>query len=602
MIPNSAVEEVRQRADIVAIIGELVALKRAGKDYKALCPFHEERTPSFYVVPSKDFYKCFGCGASGDVFAFVRQKLGLDFAAAVRYVAERSGVDIREREVRDRGEDPYRELYEVNAFAREFYRRQLWEGEGGDVARRYLEGRGVGREAAERFGLGFAPAEWSALRNAAAKHGLDEALLLRAGLLKESERAQEPYDRFRDRLMFPIEDGMGRVVAFGGRVIGPADEGVPKYLNSPETPIYRKGTVLYGLSWAKVAIRRESAALVVEGYMDLVSLAARGIEPVVATLGTAMTDEHARLVARYCSRALLLYDSDLAGLRATFRAGDALLAAGVHPSVVTLPAGDDPDSVVRRHGVDALRRYLAEAVDVLDRKLQILEERGAFTTIEGTRDALDRLLPTIRCTKDAALRDIYAARVAERTGVRRETIEAELLRGVAAGSRGGGRPAAAPRGRIGPLPRLGPERKLLLLLVKARDWIDRAVERLHPEQFGDPALREIFEALVADPELKHPPPGMSPGAATRFEELTGDPEILAQADRIFDDSVRKILVRDIDARIADVDRRLAEAAESEHSRLVLEKQDLARAHRELDEDWRPTARRYAQTGLPRLQP
>lgn len=599
MIPDAVVEEVRQRADIVAIIGELVPLKRAGKDYRALCPFHDERTPSFYVVPSKSFYTCFGCGASGDVFSFVRQKLGLDFGEAVRYVAERSGVDLRAREVRGQREDPHRFLYEVNAFARDFYRRQLWEERAGEVARRYLEERGIAREAAERFGLGYAPAEWHALRDAAARHGIDETLLLEVGLLKESERGPEPYDRFRARLIFPIEDASGRVVAFGGRVIGPPEEGVPKYLNSPEGPIYHKGSVLYGLSWAKVAIRREGAALVVEGYMDLVSLAARGIENVVATLGTAMTEDHARLLARYCSRAFLLYDSDVAGLRATFRAADALLAAGVHPSVVTLPPGEDPDSLVRREGAGALGRHLADAVDVVDRKLQILEERGAFGTIEGTRDALDRLLPTIRAAKDRALRDIYVVKVAERTGVRRETIEAELSRGPAPGVRTFVRAAVGTRGAPGPVPRLGAERKLCLLLVKVRDWIDRAAERLDPEAFADPVYREIFEALVADPELRGPPPGMSAEAARRLEALMADPEVLAQADRIFEDSVRKITVRALDERIAELDRAIPAAPDEERARLAVEKQTLVRQRRELDDDWPARlARRYARARGP----
>lgn len=595
MIPHAVVEEVRQRADIVAIIGEVVPLQRAGKDYRALCPFHEERTPSFYVVPSKGFYTCFGCGASGDVFSFVRQKLGLDFTEAVRHVAERSGIDLRALDARGQREDPHRVLYEVNAFARDFYRRQLWEERAGEGARRYLEGRGIARETAERFALGYAPAEWRALRDAALRHGIDEALLLQVGLLKESERAQEPYDRFRDRVIFPIEDASGRVVAFGGRVIGPVEEGVPKYLNSPEGPIYHKGSVLYGLSWAKVAIRREGAVLVVEGYMDLVSLAARGIENVVATLGTALTEEHARLLARYSSRAFLLYDSDAAGLRATFRAADVLLAAGVHPSVVTLPPDEDPDSLVRRGGADALRRHLADAVDVVDRKLQILEERGAFGTIEGTRDALDRLLPTIRAVKDRALRDIYVAKAAERTGVRRETIEGELASGTAPGVRPFVRAVAGTRGASGPVPKLGAERKLCLLLVKVRDWIDRAAERVPSDAFGDPVYREIFEALVADPELTGPPPGMSAEAARRLEALMADPEVLARADRIFEDSVRKITVRALDERISELDGAIAAAPDETRAGLIVEKQILVRQRRELDDDWPARlARRYAR--------
>ncbi len=282
------------------------------------------------MVPSKGFYKCFGCGESGDVFTFLMKRLGLSFVDAVRHVAERAGVEIREVS-RQGGEDPNRHLYEANSFAQEFFEKSLWEEETGKEARAYLKGRGIGRETAERFGLGFAPDEWRALREGSAVHGIEDSVLLEVGLLIQREDGKEPYDRFRNRVIFPIESASGRVLAFGGRILGKAEKGIPKYLNSPESPVYHKGEVLYGLSWAKNAIRREEGALVVEGYMDAVSLAAAGIENVVAPLGTSMTEDQARLLARYCTRVFLLFDSDPAGLKATFRAGDVLLAAGLHP-------------------------------------------------------------------------------------------------------------------------------------------------------------------------------------------------------------------------------------------------------------------------------
>src|SRR5688500_11391151 len=295
------VEEVRARADIVDVIGEFVPLKKSGREYKANCPFHEERTPSFYVVPAKGFYKCFGCGESGDVFSFVMKRLGMDFVDAVKYVAARSGVEIREvSRGGDAPEDPFRPHYEANAFAREFFRRMLLDPAIGSDARDYLAHRGIDEATAERFGLGYAPDEWRALRDAAAKHGMSDALLVEVGLLTTSERAPEPYDRSRQRIMFPIEDPSGRVVAFGGRILGSGGsrstgKEPAKYVNTSETPIYHKGQVLYGLGWAKHAIRREGAALVVEGYMDTVSLAAAGFENVVAPLGTSFTDSQAQL-------------------------------------------------------------------------------------------------------------------------------------------------------------------------------------------------------------------------------------------------------------------------------------------------------------------
>jgi len=589
------VEEVRSRADIVDIIGESVQLKKAGREFKANCPFHEERTPSFYVVPDKGFYKCFGCGKSGDVFSFVMERQGMDFVEAVRYVAARSGVEIREVNRGREEDDPNRRFYEVNAFARDWFKGRLLDEAVGAKARAYLESRGVGPETWERFGVGFAPDEWRALREAAAAHGFDEELMLQVGLLGKSERSNEPYDRFRGRVIFPIEGMSGKVIAFGGRVLGKESKEAPKYLNSPETPVYHKGLNLYGLSWARHAIRRQEKALVVEGYMDVVSLAAHGFEHVVAPLGTALTPEQAKLLARYCTRVLLLFDSDAAGLKASFRAADVLLAAGMHPAVVTLPPGEDPDTVVRSEGADALQGYLDDAVDVLDRKLQILEEKRYFGSIERTRSAVDRLLPTIRAAADPALRDIYVAKVADRTGVRRETLESEIERERQREGRerqpspptARGAPALGPR-----VPKLGAERQLLKMMVRGMEWVERAGELISAEDFEDPQHRAIFQALLDDPEMRVPPRSMDPVVAQRFEEILSDPEDLVHGIDVFTKSVNRMRVAVLDRRIQDLQRRLeAAATEEEKGVLAGEKYKLARELRELDRNyWKPATR------------
>lgn len=594
MIHDDVVEEVRSRADIVEIIGEHVALKRSGKDFKARCPFHEEKTPSFYVVPSKGFYKCFGCNESGDVFAFLMKRMGLDFLDAVRHLAERTGVEIRETK-RGQAEDPHRHLHEANAFAQEFFEKSLWEDRTGRDARAYLKKRGIGRDTAQRFGLGFAPDEWRAIREGAAVHGIEDAVLLEAGLLIQRDDGKEPYDRFRNRIIFPIQSTSGKVLAFGGRILGKGGKGMPKYLNSPESPVYHKGEVLYGLSWAKNKIRREEAALVVEGYMDAVSLAAGGIEHAVAPLGTSMTEAQAKLLSRYCTRVFLLFDSDPAGLRASFRAGDVLLAAGLHPAVVTLPPGEDPDTVMGKEGPEGLNDYLGKAVDVLDRKLQILEEKDYFASIERTRDAVDRLLPTLRAAKDPALRDIYVAKVAERTGVRRETLNAELDKPrptfapqrPRAPAKAGGSTHVQPRGVA-----LGAERKLLLLMVQSRGYIEKVVEHLGPEDFSDPVLRVVFETIVGDPDLTHPPVGLDPDVAARMEELLGDPEKLSEVGRVFEDSVAQIKEGQLAVRAEALRARLALEEDPEQQRAIaLELEEMARIRRETKTDWRPAIRR-----------
>ena len=594
MIPDDMVEEVRAAADIVDVIGEFVQLKKAGREFKANCPFHEERTPSFYVVPARGFYKCFGCGKSGDVFSFIMERQGLDFVEAVKHVAGRAGVQVREVKRRQEEEDPNRPLYEINGFARDWFRRQLEDESVGAVAREYLEGRGIDAEVAERYGLGFAPDQWRALRDAAAKHGLDEDLMLEVGLVGSSERSREPYDRFRGRIIFPIEGRSGRVIAFGGRILEGDGKDAPKYLNSPETPIYHKGSNLYGLSWARHSIRREESALVVEGYMDVVSLAAHGFENVVAPLGTALTPEQAKLLSRYTTRVLLLFDSDAAGLKATFKAGDTLLEAGLHPAVVTLPPGEDPDTLVRSEGSEGLERYLDQAVDVLDRKLQILDEKDYFSSIERTRSAVDRLLPTIRAASDPALHDIYVAKVADRTGVRRETLEAEMTR---AGS-GAGTPRVETRPRVPRttthrLPKLGAERSVLLLMTKNRDFVERAGEHLGAGDFMDPTYRTIFQSLLDDPELHAPPVSMDPVAAQRLNEILADPEELAHAGRVLEESVSRIQVAALDRRSQDLDQRIAAAAgDGEKRTLIEEKERVSRERREISpDDWTTSLRK-----------
>ena len=597
MIPEQVVDEVRARVDLVEVIGEQVPLKRAGKEFRGLCPFHHEKTPSFYVIPAKGFYNCFGCGASGDAFTFLMKRQGLSFTDAVRQIAARVGVEIPEETSRQQ-EEPHRALYEAIAFAADYYHAQLWDAPGGERARSYLATRELTRDMAERFSLGYAPDAWRSLREAAHKHGIEDGVLLAAGLIKENQKAEEPYDRLRDRLIFPIGDLGGRFIGFGGRVIGKASEGVGKYLNSPETPIYQKGRNLYGLNWSRNAIRREKVAVVVEGFMDYVSLAARGVENVVAGLGTALTDEQAQLLSRYTKQALLLYDSDQAGLKATFKAGDILLSAGVEPLVVTLPTGEDPDSIVRKGGAEALAPHFAKAVDVLDRKLQILAERHFFEDIEGIRRALDHLLPTLRAAADPALKDIYVARVAERTGVRRETLEQELTNQGRVRNIGLSRPVGTADGP-GPAPRRensrgtarteewASERLLLVLLIRDPNRIADAAKVITPEDLRDPAHRQLYEAMLAHGALPDEPPatfGLSVAAHQRLAELRADPLEIVEGDQSFDDAVAGIRVWGLRLTLDELQMRMSLASAQEQEALFAERQRLVAESRRLGVD------------------
>ena len=594
MIPDHIIDEVRDRADIVEIIGESVSLKKAGREFKANCPFHDEKTPSFYVVPHKGFYKCFGCGKAGSVFDFLMERQGMDFVEAVKYVAARSGIEIQEVSGRKPEEDPNRPYYEITAFAQNWFRNQLLDERVGQDARTYLESRGIDAEVAERFELGYAPDEWRAFREAAVKHGLEEQLMLELGLLKQSERSKEPYDGFRGRVMFPIKGVSGRVVAFGGRILETTSGDGPKYINSPETPIYHKGRNLYGLSRAKNPIRRDGQALIVEGYMDAVSIAAVGFENVVAPLGTALTPEQAQLLSRYTKRVLLLYDSDRAGLKATFKAGDVLLESGVHPSVVTFPEGEDPDTYVRAHGPDGLSALLKDSMDVMDRKLQILGDKSYFSSIDRRRSAVDRLLPTLRAVIDPTLRDLYVDRVSKATGVQPGTLLEDMKKVPRPTSRNlGSRPDES--SRVGHAPSLkgGAERHLLKVMVRGIEWVERAAEVISSEDFEDPYHRAIFQALLDDPEARVPLPSMDSVAAQRFREILVDPEELAHGNEIFSKAVKRIRVAALHRRAKDLQAKIERSrSEKEKLELVIEKSHLAAEIRELDENyWVSAARR-----------
>jgi DNA primase len=593
-IPDSTIEEVRARGDLVELVSEHTRLRRSGRTFRGPCPLHGGEGPNFSVDPARNLFKCFVCGEGGDVFAFPMKHLGMSFLDAVRFVAERVGVEIPDPREEQRAVHPHQPLLDAVGWAADWFRRQLWDEAGGEAARAYLERRGVAREAAERFGLGWAPEAWAALRDAARTHGISDERLLEVGLVKKSSGDAHLYDAFRGRLIFPIEDLGGRPIAFGGRIVGEAEEHTPKYLNSPESPVYHKGRTLYGLGWSRNAIRKAEAALVVEGYMDYVSLAAHGVRNVVAPLGTTVTPEQAELLARYTGHAVLLYDSDRAGLKATFRTGDELLRAGVEVGVATLPEGEDPDSVVRRGGAAALQPYLADAVDVLERKIQILERRDFFGSISGTRRAVDALLPTVRASSDELLRGVYLRRISERTGVPQAALEREVAQAPARDTRPATAPERRQRGegrraddfRGGTVPAtMGPERDLLLLLLQDESWLERAMQEIGPADFREPVYRRIFEALLAvegqrdrDGEwLQALPADLQP----TLEDLRARLQIvqIAPGDA-FHASVRAMQSRPYEQRLRELDGEMSVAPPEQRQALLDEMARLIQERRE----------------------
>ena len=526
MIPDETIEQVRDSTDLVGLIGEAVSLKRTGADYRGPCPFHGGTNRNFAVIPRKGRYYCFVCHASGDVFSWFMTRMGLSYPDAVREAARRVGITIPDRAERA-GPDPHEPLFGAVAAAHDWFTRQLLELPDARIAREYLERREVPLETAAILGLGFAPQGKSFLEAMAAL-GVEPNILLRAGLAAQRDDGVISA-RFRGRLLFPIHDLRGRVAGFGGRLLA---EGEPKYLNSPETEIFHKGKQLYNLHQAKGPIRREGSVILVEGYFDVLRLVLAGVEHVVAPLGTALTPDQAALLKRYAASSVLLYDSDRAGLRATFRAGDELLRHSVRVRVATLPAGEDPDTLVKNGGVAALDAIVADAVDLLERKLQLLERKGYFEDFDHRREAVDRLLPTIRAAADPITRELYLSLVSERTKISKEVLEHEMQgqrgREPAAGPQTYASPPAAPPAR----PRTGPEVQLLKTLFVAPDWIDRAREEVSPALFRSARLREVYEALlVTDAATLQLPASLSPEAQLAWTRLKETSQGLSGTDQ-----------------------------------------------------------------------
>ena len=451
---QEAIEEIRRRVDIVEVISEYVELRRQGRNLIGLCPFHQEKTPSFSVQPEGQFFHCFGCGVGGDVFRFLQLREGLDFPEAVRRLARRAGVPEEElaptAEARRRAAQRAR-LVALNERALSYFRAQL-QGPAGARARAYLERRGISPEIADRFGLGYAPGDGGLLRLLAAQRGgerntvQEDARVL--GLVLEGRRG--PYERFRDRLIFPIRDPSGQVVGFGGRLLGEGHG--PKYLNSPESPLFHKGRVLYALDQAAPELRREEKeAIVVEGYMDVIALHQAGITQAVASLGTSLTQDQAALLRRYTSRAVIAYDGDAAGDRATVRGLQILAAQGVTVRVASLPEGEDPDSLARRGGPEAVRRVLDQALPLTEFLLERALGERAPESVEEKAEAVGRAIPILAQVENLVARAGYVERVANKVGVSVAAVAAELERYLEQG-----RPAvAAGRDRPGTLPRPG---------------------------------------------------------------------------------------------------------------------------------------------------
>ena len=501
-IPEDLIDSIRSQADIVDVVSDYVTLRRSGRNHMGLCPFHDEKTPSFSVNPEKQIFHCFGCGKGGNVFSFLMEHENVTFVEAVRHIARRLNITIpdthQEREAGSEAES----LARVTRFAARFFHDRLLNSDRDSIVRRYAERRGLSEETIKSFGLGYAPDSWNDLLSTAREKGIGADWLVKAGLAKTGE--QRTYDAFRKRLIFPIQAPSGRVVGFGGRAL--SDEDQPKYLNSPESPIYRKSQVLYGLYQAREALRRQGQALVVEGYMDLLGLHEQGIQGVVALCGTALTREQARLLARYGQQAYLVYDSDQAGVRATWRAIEPLVESGLWTRVVRLPDDHDPDSYVREHGQDGFMKLVEQADSIAD-----FMGYHANLQAAGDRDEVFRTLAgLIRKTTNLVHREMYREEAERRFPALQGLLASELRRPSGPGGRGGPGSRAGPGGpgTVGRDRQASPaaaaldgdervERDLVQLMLSDRTIAELVEGQLEPQDFKYPLYRRIVEQCLA---------------------------------------------------------------------------------------------------------
>lgn len=512
-IDRDFVDTVRQTVDLVEVVSEHVSLRRQGARYVGLCPFHDERTPSFSVSPDRQLYYCFGCGAGGDAFSFVMKIEGFDFPEAVRALAARAGLEVpaetdpaAARRQRERAR-----LLEVMDLAARYFQVALWETKGGGRARSYLESRGISEELARTFGLGYAMPGWDGLIRGLLGKGVTKEEMERAGLVSRSERSGgRVYDRFRDRLMFPIWDPGGRVVAFGGRTLDA--DGLPKYVNSPETALFRKGTLWYGLHLARAGVRREGLAVVVEGYMDVIACRGHGFENAVASMGTALSRDQAWALARLAERVVIAYDADTAGAEATLRGLDMFHETGIQVRVAGMPAGKDPDDLLRDGGPDAWRSAIGGAVPLFEYRMARALARHDRRTVGGKVAVVRELTPALLSMRDEIRRAEGIRRLSEELGVAEDSIRLELARAARrAGRRRDARELARGTGQgpsieemaAVPAAVVKAEREIIRLVMDdprrfsmIRGDMAGDVEPLTPDHFTVPALRAVVEAML----------------------------------------------------------------------------------------------------------
>jgi len=557
LISKEVIDRIRDRVDIVEVVSQHVALTKAGQGFKARCPFHQDKTPSFTVSPSKQIFHCFGCGVGGDVFAFVERTTGESFPEVVQELGRKLGIEVAA--VPGQAGSPTRRIEEVNRAAAAWFQENLRAPRTGADAREYLAGRGIQPGVIEQFGIGVAPPDWDGLFKSLTRQGFTPGDLLGAGLLTARDNGSGYYDKFRARVMFTITDLRKRIVGFGGRVLG---EGMPKYLNSPDTPLFKKGQTLFALDRAREAIGRTKTVIVVEGYFDAIALYQAGITQTVATLGTALTPDHVQVLRRFAANVLLLFDPDAAGVRAALRSLDVFVNSGLSVKVVTLPAGEDPDTFVRKQGAGAFAALEGAAPSLLDYSLDHSLKQAESGSLETRIRSVDEVLRILQKSEHPIEREERIRIVAERLGIsqshliQRYPVLMTRQKPGSVPSRTPGRPVDSVQDLKG-----SPEERDLVLLLLHGKLSPADVRRLRPEAFAVAACRRLVELALSDLDRDG-----RIGLRALLDRAVGDPECGALATEL---SLRDDHFDDVPAHIkACLDRLDRKRAEQSLRELI----------------------------------
>ena len=564
-IPDNIIEEIRARADIYEVVSEFVPLKKAGKNYKGLCPFHSEKTPSFSVSPEKQIYHCFGCGAGGNVFKFLMEKEDLTFVDAVKRLALRTQVSIPESAYKSQGNANEREaLLNCNTLTTQYFASLLKNPQAGKTAREYLISRGFDDQTIEDYQIGWAPQGWRNLlthlekqvkcsRDTLAKYGL----VSKKDAADTRDKKDAYYDRFRERLIFPIQDSRGNIIAFGGRVLG---DGEPKYLNSPETLAYKKGQHLFGLNKAKEAIRQENQVLVVEGYFDQMRAWENGVKNVVATCGTALTAQQALLLKPFSQKVVLVFDSDAAGHAAAERGFEVLQEYGLSVFVAVLPEGHDPDSLIREQGKDSFLKLIQDAQPFVHYLLGRILRSAETRTTEDKIGAINRILPVLAKIKNSVERSEHIRYVAEKVGVEDRAFLEEMRKSLAQNKNRVDAPVSSKKGNH------DPEWYLIHLMLADTEAARDIASNVALTEYENPIYQETANLLYGLIERDQPlqvdrliDRTDLPEVKSILTQVGMEPILFDNVKKAVADCINEIRRRSIDKKINDLKKQRNEA-------------------------------------------